>query len=247
MEYDLETGTYHTLNRQYESGFGRWLTADPAGKDAAHLDNPQTWNMYAYVTNNPMTLTDPSGLGWLSWTYQALLDQFLQTDVKEPPPPPPIATPPPPAPHIEYKQGDGGGRKAGDTSVKIGTVEIVHLGIGYAGHGQGLNNPANEGVEENYADPKKSNAGPLPRGDYTIGPIGDHTVHDQNGRPVTLGNSMRLTPVPGATDPVDRSGGYLIHGGDYVHKNSSQGCPVENPAVRGAIGNSGIHELEVVQ
>ena len=40
---------------------GRWLTADPSGKGAAKLDDPQTWNLYAYVRNDPMTLTDPSG------------------------------------------------------------------------------------------------------------------------------------------------------------------------------------------
>jgi uncharacterized protein RhaS with RHS repeats len=27
-----------------------------------HLDAPQTWNLYAYVANNPTTLADPSGL-----------------------------------------------------------------------------------------------------------------------------------------------------------------------------------------
>ncbi len=44
------------------AGAGRWYTPDPAGKGAVHLDDPQTWNMYTYVQNNPTTLTDPSGL-----------------------------------------------------------------------------------------------------------------------------------------------------------------------------------------
>lgn len=51
-----------TLNRDYSSGLGRWLTPDPGGKNVVKLDDPQTWNMYAYVRNNPTTLTDPSGL-----------------------------------------------------------------------------------------------------------------------------------------------------------------------------------------
>src|SRR5207249_11405424 len=55
-----------TPNRLYANPQGRWLTPDPAGKKAVHLGDPQTWNMYAYVRNNPTTLTDPSGLDvWL--------------------------------------------------------------------------------------------------------------------------------------------------------------------------------------
>ena len=27
-----------------------------------HPENPQTWNMYAYVANNPTTTADPTGL-----------------------------------------------------------------------------------------------------------------------------------------------------------------------------------------
>ncbi|MBZ5671182.1 MAG: hypothetical protein LAO04_15815 [Acidobacteriia bacterium] len=41
---------------------GRWLSPDPGGLKVVHLDDPQTWNMYAYVRNNPTTFTDPSGL-----------------------------------------------------------------------------------------------------------------------------------------------------------------------------------------
>jgi len=37
----------------------RWLTPDPLGGD---ITNPQSLNRYAYVGNNPTTLTDPLGL-----------------------------------------------------------------------------------------------------------------------------------------------------------------------------------------
>jgi len=59
---DAGTGLDYTLNRMYPSWQGRWLTPDPGGKNAVHLDDPQTWNMYAYVRNNPTSLTDPAGL-----------------------------------------------------------------------------------------------------------------------------------------------------------------------------------------
>jgi RHS repeat-associated protein len=60
-DYDGETDQYNTLNRHY-SPSGRWLSPDPGGLKVVHLDDPQTWNMYAYVRNNPTTLADPSGL-----------------------------------------------------------------------------------------------------------------------------------------------------------------------------------------
>lgn len=47
--------------RQY-SDRGRWVSPDPAGLAAAHLENPQSWNRYAYVMNNPLAFTDPLGL-----------------------------------------------------------------------------------------------------------------------------------------------------------------------------------------
>jgi hypothetical protein len=41
---------------------GRWLVPDPAGLAAVDLTNPQTWNRYAYVANNPLSRIDPFGL-----------------------------------------------------------------------------------------------------------------------------------------------------------------------------------------
>ena len=59
MERDSESGLDHTLNRQYASNYGRWLSPDMVG---GRLDDPQTLNKYGYVRNSPTTLTDPAGL-----------------------------------------------------------------------------------------------------------------------------------------------------------------------------------------
>ncbi len=59
--YDPEVDGYQPPNRYEIPRLGRWLTPDPIGKQAVKLDDPQTWNMYAYVRNSPTTLTDPSG------------------------------------------------------------------------------------------------------------------------------------------------------------------------------------------
>ncbi len=48
--------------RQHSAAQGRWLVPDPAGLAAADLSNPQTWNRYAYVANNPLNNVDPLGL-----------------------------------------------------------------------------------------------------------------------------------------------------------------------------------------
>lgn len=48
-----------TLFRTYDPDIGRWMTPDLLGGD---VTNPQSLNRYAYVGNNPTTLTDPLGL-----------------------------------------------------------------------------------------------------------------------------------------------------------------------------------------
>jgi RHS repeat-associated protein len=44
--------------RYYSMHLGRFLSVDPDGYDT---ERPQTFNRYSYVTNNPVTLNDPTG------------------------------------------------------------------------------------------------------------------------------------------------------------------------------------------
>jgi RHS repeat-associated protein len=53
---------YETPNREYHTTQGRWISPDPAGMGAVNPANPQTWNRYSYVGNNPLNAVDPSGL-----------------------------------------------------------------------------------------------------------------------------------------------------------------------------------------
>jgi len=60
---DKETGLDFAEARMYENRFGRFTALDPllaSGKSS----NPQTFNRFIYVGNNPVMITDPSGLDW---------------------------------------------------------------------------------------------------------------------------------------------------------------------------------------
>ena len=57
-----QNGLDNYLARFMASGQGRFLSPDPAGNFVADLTNPQSWNMYSYALNNPLTFVDPSGL-----------------------------------------------------------------------------------------------------------------------------------------------------------------------------------------
>jgi RHS repeat-associated protein len=55
-EYDPETGLYFYRARYYDPKAGRFLTRDPIGFDGGD------YNLYAYVSNNPVNKIDPVGL-----------------------------------------------------------------------------------------------------------------------------------------------------------------------------------------
>jgi RHS repeat-associated protein len=60
-ERDAETGLDYFGFRYYSAPQGRWTSPDSPFVDQ-HPGNPQSWNLYLYVLNNPLKLTDPTGL-----------------------------------------------------------------------------------------------------------------------------------------------------------------------------------------
>lgn len=68
-ERDAESGLDYFGARYYGSSMGRMMSPDPfipfnLKKDEFQtwISNPQHWNKYAYVLNNPLKFTDPTGL-----------------------------------------------------------------------------------------------------------------------------------------------------------------------------------------
>jgi RHS repeat-associated protein len=60
-ERDAETGQDYFEARYLRSGVGRFTTIDPVYTWSENLEDPQRWNRYAYVRNNPLRYTDPDG------------------------------------------------------------------------------------------------------------------------------------------------------------------------------------------
>lgn len=63
MEKDEASGLDHTLWRKYEQRAGRWTSPDPAGA-GSRIADPQSFNAYSYVGNDPVNRTDGLGLYW---------------------------------------------------------------------------------------------------------------------------------------------------------------------------------------
>jgi RHS repeat-associated protein len=72
-----ELDQMHGLNlydysaRYYESAIGRFTTVDP------HAENYYSWSPYVYVGNNPMRITDPTGMDWWSTNNPDEIERVL--------------------------------------------------------------------------------------------------------------------------------------------------------------------------
>jgi RHS repeat-associated protein len=66
-ERDAETGLDYFGARYYRPQVGRFTTVDP-GHASATVDDPQSWNAYAYARNNPLRFIDPTGTDYIVHT-----------------------------------------------------------------------------------------------------------------------------------------------------------------------------------
>jgi RHS repeat-associated protein len=61
-ERDVETGLDYFGARYFSAAQGRFTSPDPIHIMPQKLLDPQQWNMFAYVRNNPLRLVDPTGM-----------------------------------------------------------------------------------------------------------------------------------------------------------------------------------------
>ena len=67
-EHDTGTGQQHTGFRKLETFAGRWSSPDPS-KSSMSVGNPQSFNRYSYVADDPLNFIDPSGLEMCDASY----------------------------------------------------------------------------------------------------------------------------------------------------------------------------------
>ncbi|HEX3046999.1 MAG TPA: RHS repeat-associated core domain-containing protein [Bacillota bacterium] len=77
-EFDPDTGLYYFNARWYDADTGRFISEDP-------LADPNNPNLYCYGRNNPLTITDPTGL--ISQEEAMQLNKLFTTTENYTPPP----------------------------------------------------------------------------------------------------------------------------------------------------------------
>ena len=77
--YDEETGLNYNMGRYYNPKLGRYMTPDPVGGSP---NNPQSFNQYPYVENNPINYVDPLGLT-LKTNWEFFWDWVLEKGQSE--------------------------------------------------------------------------------------------------------------------------------------------------------------------
>jgi len=61
-ERDAESGLDNFGPRYFGSSMGRFMSPDPIYVATPRLSDPQQWNLYSYARNNPLAITDSTGM-----------------------------------------------------------------------------------------------------------------------------------------------------------------------------------------
>ncbi len=70
---DQESGLDYFGARYYSSTESRFTSPDSKPPSMKFLMNPQKWNKYAYVLNNPLSLIDPDGMEEMTIVYRTFI------------------------------------------------------------------------------------------------------------------------------------------------------------------------------
>jgi RHS repeat-associated protein len=82
-ERDTETGLDYFGSRYYVSMQGRFSSVDPVPVTIENFVNPQRWNAYTYVLNNPLAAVDPNGSDGQGTGGEKIISVFLRMTTED--------------------------------------------------------------------------------------------------------------------------------------------------------------------
>lgn len=182
---DTNANLYDFPSREYGIQ-GRWPSPDPAGIAAVDPSNPQSWNRYAYVLNNPLTSTDPLGL--MCYPADFAMTSYNNMNCSEIPTCPPYAD----------CGGDGGG--GGNSGNDFPPVPLGYVGTYFSAsyNGPPLFGPAMSAFIANY---------------NTMQAYGNSNYNDPTNPVIALVQAMNEACTPGTKTNSCSYPGYGYRGG----------------------------------
>ncbi len=187
QQRDADEGFDYFSARSYRPTTGRFHTVDPV---FAGLFQPQGWNRYTYVRNNPVLFTDPSGLNLAACTQSGYINELGQI----------VWTP---DRNCSGGSSDGGGGGGGGWGSFLRAVWESAFGTVYApttdqigrGSGRQPGQPNDNTAAARYGEPDGNASDPTPAMAAAI-------AFTAAGTPPLVGSGMALAKTPANLPPT---------------------------------------------
>lgn len=185
-ERDIESGNDYFGARYYASTMGRMMSPD-SGIDQ-HPEDPQSWNLYSYVRNNPLNSVDPDG----EFTCDSKTVTATQCA-------------------NAHASDDKAGAALGAIKDKYGADSSQYKDAARAHEVLG-------GTKDNGVVPTIGNAGKDSEGSVTIGAMQAKTDENPNGQniKVTLG-AGEFDGSSGAATSIEHEGFHVADAHDWIN------------------------------